>query len=49
MPNRNAHSTPAAPPKVEATGHQKNPKAHTVDVDNKSPKVPGYGMGKTQK
>ena len=31
MPNRNAVNTPAAPPKVEAQGHQKNPAAHTKD------------------
>ena len=49
MPNRNAHGTPAAPTKVEAQGHQKNPKKHTVEIDNTAPKVPGYGMGKTQK
>lgn len=45
MPNRNAFNTPASPPKVEAQGHQKNPKAHTVHKDPQAPRVPGYAPG----
>jgi len=45
MPNRNAHSTPAKPPKLEAQGHQKNIAINTIDKSVKTPVQSMFGKG----